>query len=103
MAEHQHHEEDILILEDEKGQKYEYIIRDFVEVDEKTYVLLSPKSSEDPEEIYIFRCKLSEENGELYIDALEEIEDDEEFERVVEALEEEGWEEDLDEEDWEEE
>lgn len=99
MTEHQHHEEDILILEDENGQKYEYIIRDFVEVDEKTYVLLSPKSSKDSEEIYIFRCRLSEENGDLYIDGLEEIEDDEEFERVVEVLEEE----DLDEEDWEEE
>lgn len=102
MAEHQY-EEDILILEDENGQKYEYIIRDFVEVDEKTYVLLSPKSSNDPEEIYVFRCKLSEENGEYYIEGLEEIEDEDEFEKVVEALEEEEWEEDLDEEDLEEE
>ncbi len=102
MAEHQH-EEDILILEDENGQKYEYIIRDFVEVDEKTYVLLSPKSSNDPEEIYVFRCRLSEENGEFYIEGLEEIEDEDEFEKVVEALEEEEWEEDLDEEDFEEE
>ncbi|MCX7942137.1 MAG: DUF1292 domain-containing protein [Dictyoglomaceae bacterium] len=102
MAEHQH-EEDILILEDENGQKFEYIIRDFVEVDEKTYVLLSPKFSNDPEEIYVFRCKLSEENGEYYIEGLEEIEDEDEFEKVVEALEEEEWEEDLEEEDLEEE
>ncbi|MCS7201194.1 MAG: DUF1292 domain-containing protein [Dictyoglomus sp.] len=102
MAEHQY-EEDILILEDENGQKYEYIIRDFVEVDEKTYVLLSPKSSNDPEEIYVFRCRISEEDGEYYIESLEEIDDEDEFERVVEALEEEEWEEDLDEEDLEEE
>ncbi len=101
MAEHQH-EEDILILEDENGEKYEYIIRDFVEVDERTYVLLSPKSSNDPEEIYVFRCRLFDENGEFYIEGLEEIESEDEFERVVEALEEEEWEEDMEEEDLEE-
>ncbi|PMQ01825.1 MAG: hypothetical protein CBR30_03925 [Dictyoglomus sp. NZ13-RE01] len=102
MAE-ERHDQDILILEDENGEKYEYIIRDFIEVDENTYVLLTPKSSEDTDEIYIFRCKLTEENGELYISALEEIEDEDEFERVVEALESEAEEEDWEDEDWEEE
>ncbi|HOP94731.1 MAG: DUF1292 domain-containing protein [Dictyoglomaceae bacterium] len=97
--------EDVIVLEDENGNTYEYLIRDFVEVDEKTYVLLTPKLAEDTDEIYIFRCRLSEQNGELYIDALEEIEDDDEFEKVVEALEEEeeDWEEEEEGEDWEEE
>lgn len=104
------YEEDIIVLEGEDGNTYEYIVRDFVEVDDKTYVLLTPKDSEDMEEVYIFRCRLAEKDGELYIEALEEIEDDDEYERVIEALEEEeewedeDWEEDEleEEEDWEE-
>jgi|UniRef100_A0A7C3SRP9 hypothetical protein len=102
-------DEEVIILEDEEGNTYEYLIRDFVEVDDKTYVLLTPKDAEDMDEIYVYRCRLSEKDGELYIDALEAIEDDDEYEKVVEALEaEEDWEdedweeEDLEEEDWEE-
>ncbi len=93
-------DEEVIILEDEDGNTYEYLIRDFVEVDDKTYVLLTPKDAEDMDEIYVYRCRLSEKDGELYIDALEEIEDDDEFEKVVEALEEE---EEWEDEDWEEE
>lgn len=103
MSEMEFNEEDIVLLEGEDGKTYEFIVREFIEVDDKTYVLLTPKDAEDMDEVYVYRCVLTERDGELYMEALEEIEDDEEYERVIEALEEEDWEDELEEEeDWEE-
>lgn len=104
MSDMDFNEEDIVLLEGEDGTTYEFIVREFIEVDDKTYVLLTPKDAEDMDEVYVYRCVLAERDGELYMEALEEIEDDEEYEKVIEALEEEDWEDELEEEeDWEEE
>ncbi len=65
-----------VILEDEEGQEHEFIFIDRFEVDNEEYVILQPV---DEDEQIIFKLT-RDEDGEEY---LSEIEDDEEWERVV--------------------
>ncbi len=71
-------EDDHLILEDEEGQEHEFIFLDRFELDDKEYVVLQPV---DEDEQIIFKL-FRDENGEEY---LSEIEDEEEWERVVDT------------------
>lgn len=84
MTNHNHEEErdDVIILTDDEGQEYEFQLIDVIEVDELRYAVLFPlnedESSED--EALIMRLETDEETGE---DLLVDIEDDEEWEKVV--------------------
>jgi uncharacterized protein YrzB (UPF0473 family) len=74
--------DDVIILTDEEGQEYEFQLIDVIEVDELRYAVLFPlnedESSED--EALIMRLEADEETGE---DLLVDIEDDDEWEKVV--------------------
>lgn len=92
--EHQHDDEEVIVLTDEEGNEHEFTIVQVIKVDEKDYAVLLPlQGEEEAEEAVILR--IDSENDE---DVLVEIEDEEEFDRVAEA-----WEEFLDEEEFEEE
>jgi len=91
--EHEHGDEEVIVLTDEEGNEHEFTIVQVIKVEEKDYAILLPlHEAEESEEAVILR--IDQENGE---DILVEIEDEEEFERVAEA-----WEELLDEEDYDE-
>jgi uncharacterized protein YrzB (UPF0473 family) len=104
MTNHTHEEErdDVIILTDEEGQEYEFQLIDVIEVDELRYAVLFPleedESSED--EALIMRLESDVETGE---DLLVDIEDDDEWEKVVAEWERLLEEEDIDEEEDEEE
>ncbi len=72
-----------ITLVDESEQEVEFTIVDYLEIDEKRYLVLLP--DEDPEGgAIILRVEL-DDDGE---DVLVEIEDDDEFDEVVRILEE---------------
>ncbi len=73
-------EERIVLLDDE-GNEHGFSIVDSIELDDVVYVVLLPEVDPDHGAV-IFRVD-QDENGE---DILSEIEDDDEFDRVVEAL-----------------
>ncbi len=74
-----------IVLLDEDDNEIEFTFVDYVEVEEKRYVALLP--DEDPENgVIVLRIDL-DENGE---DVLVEIEDDAEFDQVVEIFSTEG-------------
>ncbi len=78
--------EDLQIIKtvDEKGNEQELKLLDIVSVDDIDYALLLPKDADpdnDDEEVVLMRFK--NENGE-YI--FEEIEDDDEFDLVAQAI-----------------
>lgn len=78
-----HEPDEVITLVDEDGQEHNFTLLDIVSVDEQRYAVLLPE--EDPEEgAVIFRIDTDEEGEDLLVD----IEDDDEFERVVSALEE---------------
>ncbi|HHW99397.1 MAG TPA: DUF1292 domain-containing protein [Firmicutes bacterium] len=96
MTEHEHAEE-FVILTDEDGNEYEFEVVDVIEVDGNSYAILYPVDEESEDEGYvIMRFALDEEDEEILVD----IEDDEEWEKVVsvweELIEEEGFEDDED-------
>ncbi|MEA4883446.1 MAG: DUF1292 domain-containing protein [Clostridia bacterium] len=85
-------EENIVTLVDEDGKEEDFAIEDMVEIDDCKYAVLVPvecleESDEDEEyceaEAVIMKIEV-DEKGEEY---LTDIDDDEEYERVVEALE----------------
>ena len=79
--EHDHEFEEIVVLEDEDGNEHECAIYDF-EFEGRSYAVLFPL--DDPEDGgLIYRLELDEAGDEV----LMEIEDDEEFQRVVAFLE----------------
>lgn len=79
--EHDHELEEIVVVEDEEGNEHEYTMYDF-EFEGRPYAVLFPL--DDPEEGgLIYRLEIDETGDEV----LMEIEDDEEFERVVAFLE----------------
>lgn len=75
--------EDIVTLVDEDGNEHEFAVVDIIEVDEKEYALLLPaeSESEDSEDVLVLRFE---------DDSLVMIDDENEFNRVVQYLEELG-------------
>lgn len=75
--------DDVIILTDEEGQEYEFQLIDVIEVDELRYAVLFPLNedeSNDDDEALIMRLETDAETGE---DLLVDIEDDDEWEKVV--------------------
>ena len=79
----------IVTLVDENGEEQDFAIDDIVEVDETRYAILVPAECLDElededvcEEAFIFRIEVDDDGEEYFTD----IEDDEEYERVLEAL-----------------
>lgn len=77
-------ENEAILLVDEDGQEHSFYLIDVVMVDGKRYAVLEPAEPEDEEEgAYLFR--IDTEDGE---ERLVVVEDDDEFDRVVQVLEE---------------
>lgn len=70
--------ESTIILIDEEGNEVTFEIIDVIEFEGKHYAILLPEEEMEEESALVF--KVEEEDGE---DVLREIEDDEEWERVV--------------------
>lgn len=73
--------EDIVTLVDEEGKNHDFQVVDIIEVDGKEYALLLPAESEDPEQDEVLVLRFEEDRFEM-------IEDEAEFQRVVQVLEE---------------
>jgi len=93
MTEHEHEEsESIITLTDEDGQEFDFELIDMLKVEGSDYAILLPlEEDEESDEAIILRV-LYDEQGE--IETLENIEDDEEWEKVADA-----WQETLENED----
>ncbi len=78
---------DIITLEDDDGVEYTFEVLDRIETDDARYVALLPvyddpkKMLDDNGELVILR--VAEENGEEYF---EDIEDDDEYDMIVDAF-----------------
>lgn len=75
-------EEQIIETVDENGNVVKFELFDIVEVDEKEYALLLPADEDDADEVVLMRIS---KDGEEYL--FETIDDDEEFEKVAEYVE----------------
>jgi len=76
-------QENTIILTDEEGKEHEFLVVDILSVDE--YAVLLPVGEEsEPDEAIVLKIDVDEEGNEV----LREIEDEEEWERVVQAWEE---------------
>lgn len=75
-------EDQIIETVDENGNVVKFELYDIVEVDEKEYALLLPADEEDAEEVVLMKIT---KDGEEYL--FETIDDDDEFERVAEYVE----------------
>ena len=76
-----------ITLVDEEGHEHRFNLLNIVEVDEAKYAVMVPEDQEkeeDQEEAVIFRIESDEEGEEVLVD----IEDDDEFAKVCEALDE---------------
>ncbi|OFW77249.1 MAG: hypothetical protein A2201_11230 [Alicyclobacillus sp. RIFOXYA1_FULL_53_8] len=89
MSDHEHehdhdHEHDfddeIIVLEDEDGKEHNFVLGEVIQVDGKDYAILLPVD-DDLEEGVIFRIE-GEEDDQMI---LAEIDNDEEWEKVVQA------------------
>lgn len=70
-------------LIDEDGREQRFDLITIIEVDELRYALMVPETQENnEEEAFIFRLETDEDGEEVLVD----IEDDEEFERVCDYL-----------------
>lgn len=78
-------ENEAIVLVDEDGNEHTFVIVDVVMVDDNRYALLEPVDGDEDEEdgAYLFRLETVDGAERLVV-----VEDDEEFERVVAALEE---------------
>lgn len=76
----EHEEDEVIVLEDESGQEHEFVLGEVLNVDEKDYAVLLP-IEEDVDEGVIFR--IEGEDGDQMV--LAEIESDEEWQKVVDA------------------
>ena len=78
---------DIITLEDDDGVEYTFEVLDRIETDEARYVALLPvyddpqKMLDDSGELVIL--KVNDENGEEFF---EDIEDDDEYDMIVDAF-----------------
>lgn len=75
-------EDQIIETVDENGNVVKFELFDIVEVDEKEYALLLPVEEEESDEVVLMRLS---KDGKEYL--FETIEDDEEFEKVAEYVE----------------
>jgi putative Holliday junction resolvase len=75
--------EDIVTLVDEDGKEHEFAVVDIIEVDNKEYALLMPTDEEGAEDEEVLVLRFEE-------DSLVMIEDEAEFNKVVQYLEELG-------------
>ena len=75
-------EDQIIETVDENGNVVKFELFDIVEVDEKEYALLLPVEEEESDEVVLMRLS---KDGEEYL--FWTIEDDEEFEKVAEYVE----------------
>lgn len=75
-------EDQIIETVDENGNVVKFELFDIVEVDEKEYALLLPVEEEESDEVVLMKLT---KDGEEYL--FETIDDDEEFERVAEYVE----------------
>ena len=75
-------EDQIIETVDENGNVVKFELYDIVEVDEKEYALLLPVEEEENEEVVLMRLT---KDGEEYL--FETIEDDEDFEKVADYVE----------------
>lgn len=75
-------EDQIIETLDENGNVVKFELFDIVEVDEKEYALLLPADEEDADEVVLMRIT---KDGDEYL--FETIEDDAEFEKVAEYVE----------------
>lgn len=71
-------------LVDDQGEKHRFLIDDVLEINDHRYAVLLPEDQleEDEPELVVFRIE-SDDQGQ---DVLVDIEDDDEFARVCEAL-----------------
>lgn len=78
---------DTLTLVDDEGQEHEFVLLNMLEVGEQRYAVLMPTEEEedDSEEATAVVLRVDEdEDGEEY---LTDIEDEDEFQAVIDALE----------------
>ena len=75
-------EDQIIETLDENGNVVRFELFDIVEVDEKEYALLLPADEEDAEEVVLMRIT---KDGDEYL--FETIDDDEEFDKVAQYVE----------------
>lgn len=86
-------EEEVITLTDEDGEDHDFVFLDVIQVDEKEYAVLMPADGdgdEDEDDAVILRME-TDENGES---ALVAIEDDDEWQKVLDAWEQLGGEDD---------
>lgn len=78
---HQHEfDDEMIVLEDEEGNEHNFVLGEVIQVEEKDYAILLPVDDE-LEEGVIFRIE-GEEDDQMI---LAEIDNDEEWEKVVNA------------------
>lgn len=75
-------EDQIIETVDENGNVVKFELYDIVEVDEKEYALLLPADEEDADEVVLMKIT---KDGEEYL--FETIDDDDEFEKVAQYVE----------------
>lgn len=75
-------EDQLIETVDENGNVIEFELFDIVEVDDQEYALLLPADEENGEEVVLMRLT---KDGEEYL--FETIDDDEEFEKVAQYVE----------------
>lgn len=73
---------DTVVFRDEDGEEIEFEVLDFIEVDEREYVIVAMPDSDD--EAFILRVETDEQGNETYVT----IDDDAEWDHVAEAYEE---------------
>ncbi len=78
--EHEHDEDEVIILEDENGQEHQFVLGEVLTVDGKDYAVLLPVDNETEEGV-IFR--IDGEEGDQMV--LSEIDNDDEWQKVVDA------------------
>lgn len=71
-----------VVLQDENGKEHEFEVMDVYEIEGKEYAVLVPVEETEDDSAFIFRVE--QENGE---DVLVDIEDDDEWNKVVSHIE----------------
>ena len=78
--EHDREHEDVVVLLDEEGNEFEFLVIDVIEVDGAEYAILLPAAEEEEPAAEVLRIEV-EDGKEILV----QVEDDEEWERVAEA------------------
>ncbi|MCL0077881.1 DUF1292 domain-containing protein [Peptococcaceae bacterium] len=75
--------DEVITLIDEEGQEHDFTVIDILEVEEREYAILLP-AEEETDEAIILKIVPGEDGSDLLVD----IEDDEEWDKVVAVWEE---------------